>query len=446
MAARRLRIVDGGDDHRAEAGATRKDVTVAEGKATFREQNPATGQEDRAQVLGLIVEPGMADETARRLADDLPAALEEADGSHSRSDGGWRVEVITEFLPLDAEGCLRLLDIGRDQRRAHGWDVVVVLTELPRRAGKLPILADCAPEHGVGLVSLPALGASRLRHRMRAVLVHLVTGCLSGEQVAGRHTTGETMRAALPSGRYRLIDEREAGREREEQQDQRAVDANVRLDGVGLHYALPGWRGKGRLLAGMVRANRPWRLVPSLSPALAAAVAGAAFGIFYSSIWQLADVSSTLRLAGVNALAIGAMIAWLILANGLWERSPDRRLRLLSALYNAATLVTITCGVVYMFLLLLTATFLAALVVVPFNYLSSVLHHPAGASDLVTVAWLAACLGTLAGALGSGLSDENAVREAAYSKRERQRQHRRAAQEARAQQESSSTEPAAGSA
>lgn len=82
-----------------------------------------------------------------------------------------------------------------------------------------------------------------------------------------------------------------------------------------------------RLLAGMVKANRPWRLVPSLSPAMAGAAAGAAFGIFYSSIWLLADAFIVPRLLLVNALALAAMIAWLIIDNGLWVRASVRRVR-----------------------------------------------------------------------------------------------------------------------
>jgi hypothetical protein len=54
------------------------------------------------------------------------------------------------------------------------------------------------------------------------------------------------------------------------------------------YLSLPGVRGRARLLAGMVRANRPWQLVPSPATAIAAAVATAAFPIFYSSIWGMA--------------------------------------------------------------------------------------------------------------------------------------------------------------
>ncbi|THA23299.1 hypothetical protein E6R18_30310 [Streptomyces sp. A1277] len=91
------------------------------------------------------------------------------------------------------------------------------------------------------------------------------------------------------------------------------METNVELGGDGLHYALPDKRGRVRvrLLAGMIRASRPWGLVPSLSPALASALAGAAFGAFYSSIRQLSDASSIVRLVLVTGPSTTAVIAWL---------------------------------------------------------------------------------------------------------------------------------------
>jgi hypothetical protein len=46
----------------------------------------------------------------------------------------------------------------------------------------------------------------------------------------------------------------------------------------------------------MVRANRPWRLVPGLSKALAAALATGAVATVNSTVWSLAASLSTPRL------------------------------------------------------------------------------------------------------------------------------------------------------
>jgi hypothetical protein len=277
------------------------------------------------------------------------------------------------------------------------------------------------------------MGAVQVCRRTRAMLVHLVAAYHTRRTGGAQGARGGPARGVgTPAIAYHLIDEREAGGTAEPR-EQREVDANVELEGVGLHLTLPGRWGQARLLAGMVRANRPWRLVPSLSPALAAAMAGSAFGLFYSSIWQLADVSGAGRLALVNTLAVLAMISWIVLANGLLERSPTPGLRAFTVLYNAATVLTVFCGVLAMFLLLLSAAFLAACIIIPPDYLARTLRHPAGTADLATVAWLAACLGTVAGALGTGLADEEAVRDAAFSRSERRRQDWRAEQEARSE-------------
>lgn len=119
-----------------------------------------------------------------------------------------------------------------------------------------------------------------------------------------------------------------------------------------MHLALKGNAGRLRLLAGMVRTNRPWWLAPSLSPA----IAGAAFGVFYSNIWQLADALSGSRLALITVLVVLAMVVWLIVDNNLWERPADRQLREEAVLYNTATVLTIGLGVLCMYVLLFAVT------------------------------------------------------------------------------------------
>lgn len=352
-------------------------------------------------VVGLLADPGLPAELSEDLAGQLPDLLDRETGGRAR----WQVETTTQALTLDEHGRLPSVQIGQQAMTEQGWDLVVLVTELPRRAGTRPIISDYGADAGVGLVSLPALGAVGLRRQASKVLMHLLT-----EHLGSTH---------LGEGR---------GDGRADRRDHRPLGLGAPVEhissddeGIDMHLALTGIPGRLRLLAGMVRANRPWRLVPSLSPAIAGAAAGAAFGVFYSNIWQLADAFSGWRLTLVNVLAVLAMIAWLIIDNSLWERPSDDRLREEAVLYNAATALTISIGVICMYVLLFLVTLISALVVIPADFLESTLTHPSGFGEYAIIAWLSASMGTIAGALGSGLASEDAVRRAAYSQREQER-------------------------
>ena len=362
-------------------------------------------------TLGLLSDPGLPAELSADLAEQLPDLLEHETDGRAR----WRVETASQQLSLDEHGTLPSVEIGQRALAEHRWDLVILVTELPRRAGTQPIISDYGLASGVGLVSLPGLGAMGLRRQARKVIVHLAAEYLIDKPLGDGGTDkqgqgGPRAHRALSLGAP----------------VQHIGSSN---EGIDAHLALTGTRGRLRRLAGMVRANRPWRLVPSLSPAIAGAAAGAAFGVFYSNIWQLADAFSGWRLTLVNVLAVLAMTAWLIIDNSLWERPSDRKLREEAALYNAATTLTISIGVLCMYALLFVVTLVSALVVIPPDYLATTLKHPSGFGEFAIVAWLSASMGTVAGALGSGLASEDAVRQAAYSKREQERRQSLQAQD-----------------
>ncbi|GAA4709022.1 hypothetical protein GCM10023215_58140 [Pseudonocardia yuanmonensis] len=152
----------------------------------------------------------------------------------------------------------------------------------------------------------------------------------------------------------------------------------------------------------MVRDNRPWRLVPHLSSATAAAAATGAYAIVTTSFWTMATSLSSLRLLLISVVAILAMATWLIAYNHLWDRPDDRDARAKAVLYNAATAID------------------------P-GYFSSQLHRPPSFGAYLKLVWLASSVGIVAGALGSSLESEEAVRKATYGRRELERQRGRTA-------------------
>jgi hypothetical protein len=69
----------------------------------------------------------------------------------------WDITVEAEpFLPDEHAPLRDVIDSvdpsGRDA------DVVIYLTDLPRRDDTLPVIADVSPEHRFGLVSVPTVG------------------------------------------------------------------------------------------------------------------------------------------------------------------------------------------------------------------------------------------------------------------------------------------------
>lgn len=210
---------------------------------------------------------------------------------------------------------------------------------------------------------------------------------------------------------------RDAGRRRRMVQRLRELAADTDDDAQTVRFTAPVLTGNVRLLIGMVRANRPWRLAARLSRALVAAGATGVFALVTPDIWQLADAFGWWRLTLVGLVAVGATTATLVVGGGLWERAGRSRVREQVALFNLATTATVLIGVLVLYATLFVLALLAALVLVVPGLYAGTLGHPARFSDYVELAWLTSSLATLGGALGAGLEQDDVVREAAYTYR-----------------------------
>ena len=197
-----------------------------------------------------------------------------------------------------------------------------------------------------------------------------------------------------------------------------AVDGHIDVRFVG-----GGRHTRARLPAGMVRANRPWLLVPQLSAAFAAAFAAGALVLVTETAWRMAASLGWVRLVVAAVVAVATMVAWLIVDHEMWERSSNPEDRELARLYNATTLITVTIGVMCLYTGLFVTGLLVEALLLPHRILEPVLGRTPGTGDYVAVAWLLAAMATVAGAVGTGFASDEAVRQAAYGFRQRERRN-----------------------
>jgi hypothetical protein len=321
--------------------------------------------------IGLMADPAKPTEIAR--------TIRHLDPPGDRHPDAWDIDVVSEPFTVGCEDVDTALARLTDQARERHWDLVVGLTELPLRDddGRY-LVAETDPKQRTAVLSLPALGGLRMHSRTRHAVRELVSGL------------------ADPTS----------------QEDHRVP--------------LPPRTGRWRLLLGMVLANRPWMLLPGLKSALVAALTTGAIATINSTVWLLASSLSWWRLTVATIVSIALVVGWLVIDGELWER-PDHdsaEARERSRLYNTSTLVTLTVGVVICYLALYVLNLLWALFVLDPAVMGSSVRVSLGYGDLFVLAWFVASAATVGGALGSGLESDEAIRAAAYSKREEERRSR----------------------
>ena len=319
--------------------------------------------------VGLVADPAAPTEIAHGITDLRPL-----EGSDT-----WDVAVVSEPFTTGSEDVDTAVGRLQDHARRRNWDVVIGLTELPLHDDQgRPLLVNTDAEQHAAVLSLPALGGLRPRVRARRAVRSLISGM---------------------------------------------ADPNTNDDE---RVALPHHRGRLRLLLGMVLANRPWLLVPGLKSALVAALATGAVATINSTVWVLAGSLSWWRLVVATIASIALVIAWLVIDGELWDRPDDdsAQARERSRLYNASTLLTLAVGVLICYAALYLVNLAWALFILDPDVMGGNVGAPVGYGDLFVLAWFVASAATVGGGLGSGLESDEAIRAAAYSKREQDRRER----------------------
>jgi uncharacterized membrane protein len=333
--------------------------------------------------VALFATPTLPEDAAAQLAVELGTAL-----SKRYPDVCWEVALSVEPLADRPAHLTELVDAARSRLLEEDADLAIAVTELPLRLGRRPLLSHASPTHGVALVSLPALGPLRRDRRLLDAATDAIAVLVGDVPQDGTHR--------------RLVE--------------LANDADG-PDGQSVAFLARVLSGNVRLLLGMIRANRPWRLVTRLSRALVGALAAASYALVASDVWRIAVSLDGLRLAALTLSAIAIAVVALVAVHDLWERADDPRVREQVMLFNLTTLATLTIGIVSLYLAVFAVSLAAAALLIDQSLFAQQTHQGAAVGDYLRLAWLASSLATVGGAVGAALESDTAVREAAYAHR-----------------------------
>jgi hypothetical protein len=351
----------------------------------------------RAQVaVGLLAAPDLPAEVAESLAPELSKRLNEL-----YPEVEWAVPLEIDGLVVPPASTTELIDAAHEKLLGQDWELALALTDLPLRVGRRTVVAHASPTHRVAVISLPGLGPARLRPKALETAIGMVR-VLTGEAAGSESGDGEGS-ARRTRMRRRLVELADL------------ADQDPTRGPTGLAALSRG--GRLRLLIGMVRANRPWRLAVRLYRALVAALAVAAFALVTADLWRISASLGAVRLAAIGILAIAFTVVSLIAAHGLWERRGASKAEDQVLLFNAATAATVLLGVLSLYLALFLFSLAGAGLLITPHLLSKVLSSDVSLADYLSLAWLATSLAMIGGALGAGLETAEAVREAAYAYR-----------------------------
>lgn len=374
---------------------------------------PAGGQaqkdEERTVIVALVASP----EHCQRVATDIEFTLPDALSEHIDEQVTWKISNIANPLAGSQVAEHALLDEVAQHKQGEDWQYAISLTDLPLRHNESVGVGGVDLERQVAYISVSALGVIRLRARVQNLVVELVNEMRSGtprERDEQGQEIAETQ--AEPFQAAQNIISRGIA------QQVAVADAEGR---TGIRYVAPRVIGHVRLLSGMVYTNRPWTLFPNLRTAMAAALATGGYILIFSTMWEIGNAYTIWRLALLMITAMAVLTIWIVLSHDLWENQRGATSQYLATIYNLSTVLTVVTGVVMAYIIVFILLFAASALYVPDEMLGEMLGETVTWMNYLHIGWVAASVATIAGALGAGLEDTNAVRDATFGWRQRHR-------------------------
>lgn len=362
---------------------------------------------NEAKTIGLVVAPGVTEKLAVSLMDDIPNIL-----SHQNNNQhDWEVDLVVDPLTGYAESVGKIFKKIQDYHDKRQWDYVVAITDLPMFHNERVLALDINKKNGAAVFSYPAFGWRPVKKRFKNAIVAIINEVHHSEAEKNDYDDNNHVTYAV-NKQFPLskIDKTE-----------------VHLDETGndhLRY-LSNTRSMGmvRLVSGMTFANNPLNMMASLSNIVAIAFTTGAFGLIFTTMWQMSMEFSMWRLFGISIIAVLGMLLWIMMSHDLWESVKQSRNKRITWLYNLTTVMTLFVAIIIYYIILYTLFLIAELVLLPSDFLGQQvgLKGPAGIDLYLSIPWFAASISTVAGAIGAGLLNDQLIKESTYGYRQQMR-------------------------
>ena len=365
------------------------------------------------KYVGIVAAPGAPDTIARKIKKDLPDALAE----QFKENYEWEVGIFVDPLTNYAELRKELFQKTDEYYGENDWDYTMFITDLPIYHNDNITVVDINEATDVGVVSLPAYGWPPNHKGVLNTIVTLITS-VQGDN----DRTGATSAAA---GRESMV----SAFKPYFKMNRLHYDSDYREETGSEHsiYQIDdNLRGYLRLVSGMSWANNPFNMLRILSSVVAIAFATGAFGMMFSTMWNLSNIFSTGRLLAVSLLAVTGMVTWIIISHNLWETKNQETDHRFLRLYNGATILTLLISLAFYFVLLYFMFLTAGLVMLPPDYvLRNIGEEEMSIRFYLELAWFATALSTVAAAIGAGFQDKSIIQESTYGYRHRFRSQKK---------------------
>lgn len=382
---------------REESNANQGQTEVEDSSDSGRRTGEPDRRSDDAEEFTVVLysDPGRTSLWVRRLLED--------------QGEGWSrgAELVHKqvLIPLREDSTV-------DLEAVQGWardddaDISVVITEVPRMAGRRVKRTELHFRDGLAVISLPTLGPIRLRHCLRRELRRAVDALVydSAQEAREKRATD------------RVFEQRDRGQSGTAGQEGGGDDPETVYSTTN-----PMFPGRLWLTLGMVASNEPFMSMPKLSGMFSAAAATGAFGVFFSTIWEMATFLPGWRLVVVSFIAVTLVVTWLILANRLWDRSSGVGGKKEAFMYNASTITSLLVSVSALYLLLFLGILGMALLLIDPEFMTQEIGEDAAFLNYIDIAWLSASMGVVAGAIGSNFDDDADLKNLTQGSREAQR-------------------------